>query len=459
MKIQKLLLLTTSLLLASCGGTSSPSSSESSASKEQSTSAQDTSGEATSDSSTGEASTSSSYSGGAQTVKILFHVDSRSSEGMAYKRRVDAFNAAYSATGLKAAPTFRARTAGGADYEQQLVAMQMDHTLPDIITFDAPNCASYAESGILYDITDYLSSAEKGDFLSLNTYQNRIYGLPIQESSAGFYYNKSLFAQAGVDVSGYTVEHPWTFAQFKDVCGKLAKTGAVPVDMRLDATKDETATYLLYSFIHAAGGQFLSDDGLTATGYFNSDACKRGFSFLRELVDAEYTSYAIGATDFFTGKVAMYLSSGWTIPELDNKYPQQFPNRDSWGLLPYPCDVKRASATGSWSYAITDNDTQDKAGVVELLKWMSSAESSTTVTNATGMIPCRKSCNPDYQAGSPEKVLLDQLAQTGIERPVTIGYPAFTTAFSNVIYKMRDTAVSDAVDSAARELQRELNRL
>ena len=396
---------------------------------------------------------------GTQIVKIMFHVDSRSPEGLAYKKRIDAFNSSYASKGIRASATYKARTTGGADYEKQLIAMRMDNTLPDIITFDAPNCASYADSGLLYDVTNALTQDEKNDFLSLNTFEGHVYGLPIQESSAGFYYNKSIFRDAGIDVSGYTVENPWTFAQFKEVCQKLKNANVIPVDMRLDATKDETATYLLYPFIYAAGGDFVSEDGYTATGYFNKQESKNGFQFLKDLVTSEYSSYAIGSTDFFTGKVGMYLSSGWTIPDLDNKYPERFPNRDSWGLLPYPKDVTRASATGSWSYAITQNATKDKAASIELLKWMASAESSTTVTNATGMIPCRKSCNPQYAAGSPESILFQQLSQTGRSRPVTVGYPQFTTVFSNVIYRLRDGDVSTVVDNAARELQAELNKI
>ena len=78
--------------------------------------------------------------------------------------------------------------------------------------------------------------------------------MPIQESSAGFFYNKKIFRALGIDVSGYTAENPWTFEQFKSVCKSLKNGGYTAVDMRIDATKDEMATYLLYPFIYAAGG-------------------------------------------------------------------------------------------------------------------------------------------------------------------------------------------------------------
>lgn len=392
-------------------------------------------------------------------VKIMFHVDASSAEGKAYKKRIDAFNAAYKDQKIKASASYIARTAGAADYEQKLVGMHNEGSLPDIITFDAPNCASYAQSGLIYDLSNLVPQDVQDDFLSLNKYDGKVYGLPIQESSAGFYYNKNIFRDLGIDVSGYTVDNPWTFDQFKDVCRRLRDAGKTAVDMRLDATKDETATYLLYPFIYAAGGEFLSEDGFTASGYFNSAETQSGFQFLKDLVTEGYTSYAIGATDFFDGKVGMYLSSGWTIPDLDNKYPGVFPNRDAWGLLPYPKGVESASATGSWSFAITDNHHKDKSKIKELLLWLVTPESSKGITDATGMIPARKSVENNYPVGSPEYTLLAQLAKTGRERPVTVGYPQFSTSFRQVIYEMKEGNLASILNAKASSLQIELDGL
>ena len=392
-------------------------------------------------------------------VKIMFHVDKSSTEGQAYQKRIDAFNAAYKDKGIKAQAIFKARSAGASGYETELLNNQLEGTLADIITFDAPNTAAYAISGLLYDISSLIPKEEQDKFYSLNTYEGKLYGLPIQESSAGFFYNKKIFRDAGIDVSGYTAENPWTFEQFKEVCAKLKAHGVTAVDMRIDATKDETAPYLLYPFIYAAGGEFTSTDGYTATGYYNSSSTAKGFQFIKDLIDAGYTSYAIGATDFFTGKVGMYLSSGWTIPDLDNKYREYFASRDDWGLLPYPKDVTAASATGSWSYAITNNHHEDKTATLELLKWMTPAESSEAITNATGMIPARKDVVKNYQPGSPEYTLLKQLELSGRERPTTVAYPTFSTTFNQVIAGLSNNNVSTLLNSATNTLQTEMDRL
>ena len=401
----------------------------------------------------------SEETGGTIKLKIRFHVDSKSTEGIAYQKLIDAFNREYASENIKANPSFVARTSGDSNYERQLYTDMLEGTLPDIITFDAPNCAAYANAGYLYDITSALSAKEKEQFITLNTYQGKIYGIPIQESSAGFYYNKNLFAQANIDVNGITVENPWTYAEFKEACEKLKNIGKIPVDMRMNATTDETTTYLLYPFIYASGGQFVDETGRQALGYFNSVESKRGFQFLKDLVNAQYTNYGIGSTDFFTGKVGMYLSSGWTIPDLDNKYKLVFPDRDSWGLLPYPKDVKAASANGSWSYAIGNNKRSDKTPVIKLLKYLTNAESSKAITDATGMIPANKGVNTNYEPNSPEAILLQQLQLTGVSRPETVGYPEFSTTFAQVISGLWDTEVSQLVDNKANDLQEKLNRI
>ena len=400
---------------------------------------------------------------GKKRLTIRFHVDAKSTEAAGYKKVIDAFNTDHAKDDIKVTAAFVARTSGDSAYERQLATDLMDGTLPDIVTFDAPNCAAYAKAGYLYDISSALSAEEKGKYLTLNTYQGKLYGIPIQESSAGFYYNKALFE--GIDVSGYTVDNPWTFDQFKAVCGQLKAKGVTPVDMRLDANKDETATYLLYPFIYAAGGSFVDETGLIANGYFNSAGSKKGFSFIKELVTLGYTGYGSGASDFFAQtegkKVGMYLSSGWTIPDLDNKYPAVYGNHDrsKWGLLPYPKDVQAASATGSWSFAVTNNKREDKTLVIELLKYLTNATSSKTITDHTGMIPANKDVQTNYGAGSAESVLYEQLQKTGKPRPVTVGYPQFSAAFSQVISGLRDNDVSTLVDNKASVLQGNLDKL
>ena len=397
-------------------------------------------------------------------VKIMVHVAEQSAEGKAYKQVTDSFNVSDVAKSekIKVRVEYKPRSNSATGYETELINMMNNGNLPDIITFDAPNTWSYADAGILKDITELVSQETQDDFfaISKNTYEGKLYGLPIQESSAGIYYNKAIFRNAGIldRVENMTAENAWTIGEFESICAQLVGKCELPVDLQLYKANDETATYLLYPFILAQGGSFLSADGMTATGYLDSAATKAAFQKIKNWVTSGYTSYDASDVGFYTGKYAMYLSSGWSIPEIENQYAQQL--GDDWGILPYPKGTASASATGSWSFGMTtQTKSAEKAAVV--LEWLVSTDSSVTITNATGMIPARQSAIElkNYEVGSPEYVLYDQLVKTGKTRPGTVAYPEFTSAFQGIINDLRNSSdVSGVVSVQTSTLQNNLDR-
>ena len=397
-------------------------------------------------------------------VKIMVHVAEQSAEGKAYKQVTDSFNVSDVAKSekIKVRVEYKPRSNSATGYETELINMMNNGNLPDIITFDAPNTWSYADAGILKDITELISEETQDDFfeISKNTYEGKLYGLPIQESSAGIYYNKAIFRNAGVlsRVENMTADNAWTISEFESICAQLTGKCDLPIDLQLYKANDETATYLLYPFILAQGGSFLSADGMTATGYLDSNATKAAFQKIKNWVTAGYTSYDASDVGFYTGKYAMYLSSGWSIPEIQNQYAQQLGN--DWGILPYPKGTTSASATGSWSFGMTtQTKSAEKAAVV--LEWLVSTDSSVTITNATGMIPARQSAieRKNYEVGSPEYLLYDQLVKTGKTRPGTVAYPEFTSAFQGIINDLRNSNdVSAVVSTQTTTLQNNLDR-
>lgn len=396
-------------------------------------------------------------------VTIMVHKDKSTKEGKAYQKCVDDFNAEYKSKKIQAQITFVAQTSGVDQYESTITTLyrQGEGKLYDIISFDAPKCAGYASSGILYDITTALGDYVN-DFIptSLNRYDNKIYGLPIQESSAGFYYNKAHLNAAGItdaEIEGYQ-RNGWTFEQFKAVCQKLKDSGKTPVDMQLSAG-GETSTYLLYPFGNAAGGEYVSPDGKTVTGYLDSAATKEGFQFIKDCINAGYTNHEISSTAFLAdGTVAMYLSSGWTIPDIKEQYISNFSG--GWGILPYPHagGHDAASAMGSWSFGITDNGVRNKDAAIELIKWMTSDASATTITNATGMIAAKTTLDKNYEATSPEGVLYNQLVTSGKQRPAMSAYADFSTEFNLIIRALKDSEVNSTLESHATSLQTKMNR-
>jgi multiple sugar transport system substrate-binding protein len=107
------------------------------------------------------------------------------------------------------------------DIDQQSSTMVQNNNPPDILNLNA--YASYAKDGLLYSADDVLSPAVKSDlleaFVKSGTYQGKMYGMPDLSSARAFFYNKALFAKAGIAAP------PTTWAEFEDDAKKITALG------------------------------------------------------------------------------------------------------------------------------------------------------------------------------------------------------------------------------------------
>src|SRR5262249_24102495 len=83
---------------------------------------------------------------------------------------------------------------------QQVSTMIQNNQPPDILNLNT--FSSYAKDGLLYTAEEVLSPKTRGDFLESfargGEYQGKQYGFPILASARAFFYNKDLFARAGI---------------------------------------------------------------------------------------------------------------------------------------------------------------------------------------------------------------------------------------------------------------------
>ncbi len=410
---------------------------------------------------------------GNKIVTIMFHKASGTPEATAYKEVIDAFVTAHNNEIIVEAEYVN-QSAGVNQYQTTLTQKYKDGggALYDIIAYDAPLCAGYAQSGMLYNSTELL-----GDYVnefvpnSIPKYNGNVYGLPIQEASAGFYINKEWFSKAKIkdsEIESYK-KNGWTYDDFYKVCGKLKSAGCSnPVDFQLGSSDKETRTFLMYPFGYSAGGDYATADGKTVTNHFNSENTAKGVEFIKKCIDNKYTNKNIGSTDFLSkkqneaGSVAMFLSAGWTITQLKGSYSGNFNGGygEGWDILPYPSASKAsaASATGSWCFGITDNGIRDKSVAVELIKWLTSAESAQTIADKTGMLNARTDAK--YTENTPEKFFRDQLLATGKARPAMTAYADFTTEFNLMLDDFTNGGkdVLTTLNERASSLQDKINR-
>ena len=404
-------------------------------------------------------------SGGQVKLSMWVHVADNTLEGKSYKMRADAFNKANEGK-CSVQVEFISRGGGGTGYEDKINAALTTNSLPDILTLDGPNTSAYADSGILVDLTNKIPQDSKNDFLDTalkqGTYQEKLYSLAIQESTCLIYYNKDMFVKAGLCKSvdsaeqdlGFSVEHPWTFSQFTDICAKLTAYYKKPaIDLHL-GSHDEWITYALAPFIWTSGGDLISKDGLKADGIFNSDASKKGFSFLQSMITNKYTTTTPVDNGFEMGTYPMTLNGAWEIPILNLTYQKQIPN---WGALPYPVgdSGKLYAPTGSWAFGVAKT-TKHLDEAAALADWMTNKDSSILITTATGLLPAKKSAYDSvstYNAGA-NKVLKDQLVAAGHPRPSSVAYPEITFSFQQAVDRiLNGNDVSQSINQGTAQLE------
>ena len=129
--------------------------------------------------------------------------------------------------------------------------------------------AQQADAGALKDITadvaSWASTVNPGA-MSIYQYNGKQYGIPWDMGMIGFWYNKALFAQAGITAP------PTTWDEYLAAVGKLKAAGITPLAI---AGKDEWPSMHLWTYLvlRNGGGDALAQ--MVQTGNWNTDACTK----------------------------------------------------------------------------------------------------------------------------------------------------------------------------------------
>ena len=140
-----------------------------------------------------------------------------------FKEVVDRFNADYEGQ-YHCTPI----TTTLEEYYTQLNALVDAGQTPDVfIVSPGPNLTDYVAPGVAAPLDDYLADGWKDTFSSdavfaQQTYDGKIYAVPLNIAAACVFYNKEIFEEAGVEV-------PTTYDELLDVCAKIKEAGYTPI--------------------------------------------------------------------------------------------------------------------------------------------------------------------------------------------------------------------------------------
>jgi multiple sugar transport system substrate-binding protein len=207
--------------------------------------------------------------------------------------------------------TVNVQTVNWTDFPAKSAALIQNHQYPDIMEGNPPQ--QFAQSDLIYPLSEIVSASTEANliqkFLKDEDYNGVPYGIPWTTSTRAMYYNKKIFAAAGISAP------PTTWAQEEADAAMIKAKGDIGYGMPLGS--EEAQAELLLWFLGNNGGYV---DG-SGTYAINSPQNVATLDFMKSYAATGDTEPNPGGTDrktvwaeFAAGKIGMVLGSPAVIP-------------------------------------------------------------------------------------------------------------------------------------------------
>jgi len=271
-------------------------------------------------------------------------------------------------------------------YTEKLTTMLASDTLPDVAYMGPGQAFSFALQGATLDLAPYVNADEEtGTLVPNTTYiydDGKVMSTSLAIGVILSYYNKKLFADAGVTLPPSKAAEAWQWNDFVENAKRLTKdrSGRDATDPEFDADNIDVygVTFQKFTegfmpYIWSNGGNYANPEGTEL--WLNKPEAVEAFQALQDLIYVHHVSPtpaqsdALPATDVLmrTGKVAIDLNGMWKVLDYS-----QYDDLD-WGVgvLPY---FKEVVTTRFGIPIIVSATTQDPAATYEFYRWRYSPE-------------------------------------------------------------------------------------
>jgi raffinose/stachyose/melibiose transport system substrate-binding protein len=269
-------------------------------------------------------------------------------------------------------------------YKSRLRTVMQAGDPPDIFhSWGGDEMNAFAEAGLLKDITEDLD-ADKGAWrntfgrgvLGLYAFDGAHYGVPWDAGMVGIWYNKALFARAGIHAP------PATWAEFLDIVRTLKDAGITPVAL---GEGDRWPGMFWFAYLALRiGGPAAFEAAYSRTGSFADPAFIEAGREIRELMDLSPfqdgflgAAYNDAAALMGDGRAAMELMGQWAPNYQENASADGDGIGDNLGFFSFPAVAGGAGrpddAFGGGNGFAVGRDAPPQA--VDFLKYLTRVES------------------------------------------------------------------------------------
>jgi sn-glycerol 3-phosphate transport system substrate-binding protein len=247
-------------------------------------------------------------------------------------------------------------------------------TPPTVAVLLATDIFTLIDEDVVQPISDFIATDEDRAwvdgfmpaYLASAQVDGHLWAVPFQRSTAVLYYNKDVFAAAGLDPES----PPTTWDEMVEYGKAVTDSGRWGVGIPGSAGSGQ---WLFGALVAQNGGKLASEDG-TET-YFTDPAVVEALQFWVDLNRVHgihppgVQEWGTTPSDFLEQRLAMAWTTTGNLTNIRNNASFDF------GLAPYPGNPEPASVLGGGNlYIFADASDEQKAAAFEFVKFMTSAE-------------------------------------------------------------------------------------
>jgi multiple sugar transport system substrate-binding protein len=291
------------------------------------------------------------------------------------------------------------------------------------------------------------------------TVNGKVIGVPALVDNLAVVYNKTLFAQAGLQPPG----PGWTWAQFTADAQRLTDLAKKQYGTAYVTPGSEDTVWHWEALLWEAGGKLLTPDNKKAA--FDSPAGIQSLNTLRQMAVTSHSMY-LDPTDsaygnlFNSGKIGMLVTGPWDLSSFPNvHYGVQ--------IMPsYPgTSGGHQTISGPDNWVIFNNGSAKVAAAEKFLLWLTAPAQARYFSLATGDLPIRASVASS--AGFSQQMskalpgvdtFITNLGNVHQARPQIAAYPKISQILGNMIVSvlLGKAQPAAALSSAAAQVNQVL---
>lgn len=322
-------------------------------------------------------------SDGVQNITWMFWDDLNATEDLiskGYKEVVERFNKDY-----EGKYHVDVITTNLEEYYSNLNTKVAGKETPDcFIVSPGPNLDVYVDPGKVADLTPYLEkdgwidtfNGGKNAF-SQQTYDGKIYAVPLNIAAACVFYNTEMFADAGITTM------PTDYAGLVDACKKLKDKGYTPITISAGTA---WCLSMLCGYLCDSEGVDLDKLNKGEASWLDTNVVSAVNKMLE--LSEYFQSTAAGDTNdvatanFYNGEAAMLIQGSWAIGQINGAKPEF---EEKCGVFAFPGTNGRVIAKSD-SLAMSA-DTKHPEAVIAFMKYFTDDTAQKYTAEIGGKIP------------------------------------------------------------------------